>query len=152
YYHNEAVGSDYGKNDAAALGVPGVNISPFTSGMVGISIGGFSSPLVGYSASLPWDRSEANIDLSDIWTRIAGDHTIKSAAVFRRFRWALLQDQTFSPRGVFTYGVNQTSISGKSAGIGNDFASFLLDQPSQVGRDLNSYFPGMRFWEFAVFA
>jgi hypothetical protein len=45
YYHNDAQQSDYGKDDATAVGVPGVNISQFTSGMVGISIGGFSSPL-----------------------------------------------------------------------------------------------------------
>ncbi len=34
HYHNEAQPSDYGQNDAAALGIPGVNISPFTSGQV----------------------------------------------------------------------------------------------------------------------
>ncbi len=151
YYHNEAQPSDYGKNDAAAVGIPGINISLFTSGMVGISIGGFSSPLTGYSASVPWVRSEANIDLSNIWTKIAGNHSIKFGVDLRRIRDNLLQDQQFSPRGVYTFGVNQTSISGKSTGIGNDMASFLLDQPNSVGRDINTYFPGMRIWQFAGF-
>ncbi len=151
YYHNEAQQSDYGKNDAAAIGIPGVNISQFTSGMVGISIGGFSSPITGYSPSVPWVRSEANIDLSNIWTKVAGNHTLKFGVDLRRLRDNLLQDQTYSPRGIYSFGVNQTSISGKSTGVGNDFASFLLDQPSSVGRDINTYFPGMRLWEFAAF-
>jgi len=151
YYHNDAQQSDYGKDDATAVGVPGVNISQFTSGMVGISIGGFTSPLTGYSASLPWNRAETNIGIVNSWTKIAGNHTIKFGADLRRFRDALLQDQTFSPRGVINFGVNQTSISGKSTGVGNDFASFLLDQPSSVGRDLNTYFPNIRTTQFAAF-
>jgi len=151
YYHNEAQQSDFGKNDATAIGIPGVNIGQFESGMVGINITGFSTPLVGYAASIPWDRSEANIDVSNIWTKIAGNHTIKFGADLRRLRDNLEQDQTFSPRGVYYFTVNQTSISGKSTGVGNDFASFLLDQPSEVGRDVNTYFPGMRLWQFASF-
>jgi hypothetical protein len=151
YYHNEARQSDFGKSDSDALGIPGVNIGPFESGMVGISISGFSSPLIGYSASIPWVRSEANIDVSNIWTKIAGNHTIKFGGDLRRLRDNLVQDQTFSPRGVYYFGVNQTSISGKSTGIGNDFASFLVDQPNEVGRDVNTYFPGMRLWQFSAF-
>ncbi len=151
YYHNEAQQSDYGKNDAATIGIPGVNIDAFTSGMVGISIGGFSSPLTGYSPSIPWVRSETNISASNIWTKIAGNHTIKFGADVRRLRDALLQGQTFSPRGVYTFGVNQTSIAGQATGVGNNFASFLLDQPSQVGRDLATYFPGIRATEFSGF-
>ncbi|MGC2658199.1 MAG: TonB-dependent receptor [Bryobacteraceae bacterium] len=151
YYHNDAHPSDFGKDDAAAIGIPGVNIGTFESGMVGINITGFSSPLTGYSASIPWDRSEANIDLSNIWTKIAGNHTIKFGVDLRRLRDNIEQDQAFSPRGVYYFGVNQTSIAGQPTGVGNDFASFLLDQPDEVGRDVNTYFPGMRLWEFSGF-
>jgi hypothetical protein len=35
HYHNVANPSDYGSNDATKLGIPGVNINPFTSGQVG---------------------------------------------------------------------------------------------------------------------
>ncbi len=49
---------------ATQAGIPGVNISQFTSGQVGIIMGDFSSnPLIGYSASLPWIRGETNIDI-----------------------------------------------------------------------------------------
>ncbi len=159
HYHNEAFPSDYGKNDSTDIGIPGVNLGPFTSGMVGISIGGYSSPLFGYSASLPWDRAEANIDIVNSWTKIAKNHQIKWGIDLRRVRDDLLQDQTFSPRGVYTFGTNQTAkqtctnvpvsgppsgCSGSSQGLANDMASFLLDVPSQVARDVNTYFPALR--------
>jgi hypothetical protein len=60
---NEAQPSDYGTDESTALGIPGLNINQFTSGIVGIPINdGFSNPVVGYSASLRWVRAEANVD------------------------------------------------------------------------------------------
>ena len=159
HYHNEAFQSDYGKNDSTDIGIPGVNLGPFTSGMVGITINGYSSPLIGYSASLPWDRAEANIDIVNSWTKIHRNHQIKWGVDIRRLRDDLLQDQTFSPRGVITFSVNQTAkqtcttvpasgppsgCSTSSNGLANDMASFLLDVPSQVARDVNTYFPALR--------
>ena len=154
HLRNEAQPNDYGSNDATTLGVPGVNISgqPFTSGQVGITInGGFSNPLVGYSASLPWIRAESNIDMVNNWTKIAGNHTFKWGVDLRRVRDDLLQDQTFSPRGAFTFSDLQTSQSGATTNIANDVASFLLDQPSQTGRDLNTFFPAYRQWWFFAY-
>jgi hypothetical protein len=149
HYHNTAQQSDYGKADSTAVGIPGINVSPFTSGLVGITInGGFSNPILGYSASLPWVRSEANIDTVASFTKIFGNHTINFGSELRRLRDDLLQDQTFSPRGAITFSEGQTSTPGAPVGFGNDFASFLLDVPSQSGRDLNTYFPAYRQWEF----
>jgi hypothetical protein len=148
HYHNEAQQTDYGQNDSTAIGVPGVNLGPFTSGFVGIQInGGYSSPLTGYSASLPWKRAEANIDVVNSWTKILRNHTIKWGVDLRRVRDDLLQDQTYSPRGIIYFGTNQTSIPGASTGLANDMASFLLDVPYQEGRDVNSYFPALRQWQ-----
>ena len=79
HYHNEAVQSDYGQNDATALGIPGVNLGPFTSGFPGITINGYSSPLFGYSASLPWVRAEENLDAANSRTKLFHNHTIKRA-------------------------------------------------------------------------
>jgi outer membrane receptor protein involved in Fe transport len=153
HYHNEAIPSDYGSNDATKVGIPGVNISPFTSGMVGIQIQNtFTQPLVGYSASLPWVRAEANIDVVNTWTKIHRNHTFKFGVDLRRVRDDLLQDQTFSPRGIYNFNTNQTSIPGATTGFGNAMASFLLDSPSQVGRDINTYFPAYREWQFFAFA
>lgn len=151
HYHNNALPSDYGSNHATEIGVPGVNISPFTSGQVGIDLGSFSSPIIGYSASLPWRRGEANIDFVNHWTKIIGNHTFKFGGDLRRVQDNLLQDQTFSPRGVIQFRENQTSVLGGKTNLANDMASFLLDVPSQVGRDLNTYSPAYRQWWFFAF-
>jgi hypothetical protein len=154
HLRNSAQPNDYGSDDASTIGVPGVNISdqPFTSGQVGITVnGGFSSPLIGYSASLPWIRAESNIDMVNNWTKIVGNHSFKWGVDLRRVRDDLLQDQTFSPRGAFTFGASQSSTSGASTNIANDVASFLLDLPLQTGRDLNTFFPAYRQWWFFAY-
>lgn len=154
-YRNDARQFDYGTKASDALGVPGVNLSDFTSGMVGIVVTNFASgstdPLIGYSASLPWVRAETNIDLVNSWTKTVSKHTVKWGVDLRRIRDDLLQAQTFSPRGRYSYGVNQTSILNANTSFGNSLASFLLDQPSQVGRDLPIVFPTFRAWQLFAF-
>jgi hypothetical protein len=161
HYHNAAQPTDYGKNDAAAIGIPGVNLNTFTSGMVGVQINdGFSDPIVGYSASVPWIRAEANVDIVNTWTKTLGNHTVKWGFDLKRVRDDLLQDQTFSPRGVYYFGNQQTALaiangtggySSSKLGIANDMAAFLLDAPYQIGRDVNTYFPAYRQWELFGF-
>lgn len=154
HLRNSAQPLDFGTTDASTIGIPGVNISgqPFTSGQAAVTINdGFSSPTIGYSASVPWIRAESNIDMVNNWTKVMGNHTIKWGADLRRVRDDLLQDQTFSPRGAFTFSANQTSSTGGSTNAVNDIASFLLDQPSQTGRDLNTFFPCYRQWWFFAF-
>jgi hypothetical protein len=101
---------------------------------------------------VPWIRAESNIDFVNNWTKIVSNHTIKFGVDLRRVRDDLLQDQTFSPRGAFTFSEPQTSQSGAKTNVANDIASFLLDQPSQTGRDLNTFFPAYRQWWFFAFA
>jgi hypothetical protein len=153
HLHNVSQPSNYGSNDATTAGIPGVNVAdnPFTSGQVGITInGGFSNPLIGYSASIPWVRAESNIDMVNNWTKTLKNHSIKFGGDVRRVRDDLLQDQTFSPRGLYTFNDVQTSVPGATTNIANYVASFLLDVPSQVGRDLNTIVPAYRqTWIFA---
>ncbi|HWW17578.1 MAG TPA: TonB-dependent receptor [Candidatus Saccharimonadales bacterium] len=157
WYHNEAHNTDFGQNTSQSLGIPGVNLDPITSGIVGVTInGGFSNPLIGYSASLPWIRAETNIDFANTWTKIRGNHTLKFGADLRRIRDALLQEQTFSPRGLYTFNDGQTALNtgtGETVtSFGNNFASFLVDVPGQAGRDLATFFPNYRAWQFFTFA
>src|SRR5271163_3470363 len=154
HYGNSATPTGYGTDYATQTGIPGVNISPFTSGQVGIILSptDFSSPLIGYSASLPWIRSETNIDGVNHWTKIIRNHTVKFGVDIRRIHDDLLQDQTFSPRGAITFAENNTSQPGAQTNIANEMASFLLDVPQQVGRDINTYFPAYRQWWFFAFA
>ena len=157
WYHNEARNTDYGTTTSQSLGIPGVNLDPITSGIVGVTInGGFSNPLIGYSASLPWVRAETNIDFANTWTKIVRDHTFKFGGDLRRVRDALLQEQTFSPRGVYTFNEGQTALNTgtteSKTSFANDFASFLLDMPGQAGRDLATIFPNYRAWQLFMFA
>ena len=149
-----------------ALGIPGINISQFDSGLVGINIGAFTEPLVGYSASLPWVRAEANIDLVDNVTKTHGNHTFTFGFDMRRIRDDLLQTQTYSPRGAYFFGTSQTNCAGNcqlpngttssattpnsTTSWANDMASFLLDSPqaSSTGRDFSGTFPTYRAWYF----
>jgi hypothetical protein len=166
HYHNTAQESDYGTNASSALGIPGINVSQFDSGLVGINIGAFTEPLVGYSASLPWTRAEANIDLVDNVTKTLRNHTFTFGFDMRRVRDDLLQTQTYSPRGAYFFGAAQTQCAGNcqlangttssattpnnTTSWANDVASFLLDSPqaASTGRDFSGTFPTFRAWYF----
>ncbi len=159
HYSNSATPTGYGTDYATQIGIPGVNISQFTSGQVGIIMpdfvaGSTSNPLIGYSASLPWIRTETNVDVVNHWTKIVRNHTFKFGVDLRRIHDDLLQDQTFSPRGLYTFSETNTSVNapGVATNIANMMASFLLDEPSGVGRDINTYFPALRAWWFFAFA
>ncbi|PYU83921.1 MAG: TonB-dependent receptor [Acidobacteria bacterium] len=153
-YRNTARQNDYGSNASTAIGIPGVNVEPFESGLTGISIDAtISNPMVGYSASLPWVRAETDLDVVSNWNKVIGNHTIKWGGNLVRLRDDLLQEQTFSPRGLWHFGSGQTGSNATGApkvGFANNFASFFLGFPSQVGRDLALVFPAYREWQ--VFA
>ena len=152
-YRNTANNSDYGTDSSANVGIPGVNVSDFTSGMTGLTGSGFSDPIIGYSASLPWIRAETDIEVVNNWTKMWGNHTFEFGGNFVRIRDDLLQEQTFSPRGLWTFAAGQTSLNGgPKSGFANNFASLLLGVPSQVGRDLPVYFPAYRAWQLFLYA
>lgn len=139
HYYNTANPTDYGSNASTQIGIPGVNINPFTSGLASVNINTFSNPLVGYSASLPWQRGETNFDAVNNWTKILRNHSIIVGGEIRWVKDDLTQGQTFGPRGAFNYADGQTGLNtpGSKTSFANDFASFLLDIPNQVGRDVN---------------
>jgi hypothetical protein len=148
HYHNEAQASDYGTAASTALGIPGVNVSAFTSGLVSIN-GPFTNPMIGYAGSLPWVRAEANIDLVNNYTKLYKNHTFKFGFDMRRLRDDLLQTQTFGPRGAYTFASAQTGAPGDTNTTwANTMGSLLLDLPSAGGRDFSIVFPTYRSWQF----
>lgn len=137
HYFNTTRQTDYGSTDAANVGIPGINLNPFTSGLTSVNITGFSAPLVGYNPGIPWLRGETNIDVVNNWTKILGNHSIKFGGELRRVRDDLTQGGVYGPRGAYTYANGQTATTTSTSGFANAWASFLLDAPSLVGRDVN---------------
>src|SRR5215471_2520568 len=144
-YRNDAQNQDTGLKTSEEIGIPGVNLDEFTSGLAYIDIAGYTNPVVGFSPSLPWIRAETDVDLVNNWTKIFKDHTIKWGVDARLNKDDLLQTQTYSPRGRFFFRAGPTALNGGGAsGFANAFASFLLDLPNEYGRDLPGTFPTVR--------
>jgi outer membrane receptor protein involved in Fe transport len=155
YYHNEALAAGHGKLTAQEVGIRGANIDEWTSGLTQVDITGFSNPVVGFAASLPWDRSETTIQFAAVATKLLGNHTIKFGEDLRHNRDFLLQTQdNGGSRGRFRFRGPQTAIPSDGAaqnGFANAFASFLLDAPAEIGRDLRVVDPGTRHYGYFTF-
>ena len=141
YYHNEALTTANGQNLAEQVGIKGVNLDEWTSGPTTINIAnGYGNYVLGYVGSLPWDRWERTWELSTTLTKVLNNHTFKFGGNFRKNSDKLLQTQdNQGPRGGFSFSGAQTGSTADTAansGIANSFASFLLDLPSGMARDL----------------
>ncbi len=140
WYHNVAVTQADGLNTSTDVGIPGVNLDNFSSGLTTINISGFTGPVLGFVNSLPWDRGETTYIGSGILTKIMGNHSLKVGEEIRHNRDLLLQIQDQGGvRGQFSFNGGRTAIPSDTAaqnGIANAFAAFLLDAPSGYSRDL----------------
>ena len=143
--HNQAINIDSGLKTSQDVGIPGVNLDAWSSGLAEFRMDGYSTPVLGFSPSLPWIRSVTNFNIVNNWTKTMGTHLFKWGVDIRRERQDLLQTQTFNPRGRFTFTAGPTALNGDpKTSFGNSFASFLLDQPNSIGRDLAVIFPARR--------
>ena len=143
YYHNVTTTEGHGLTTSTEIGIPGANLDDYTSGISSISIGGYSNPIVGFSASQPWDRSEKTWNVTTVLTRLFASHTVKLGGEWRSNEDMLLQTQDAGgPRGEFTFNASGTGLPSESAtlsGVANSMASFLLDWPNGVRRDLKVF-------------
>jgi hypothetical protein len=156
YYHNIATAQGAGLNTSDEVGIRGANLDDFTSGLTQIEIqNGYSNPTLGFSASLPWDRSEKTYNVASTFTKIRDNHTVKVGFDVRHNRDFLLQVQDLGgSRGRFRFNAAQTASPTDTAsqnGYANSFASFLLDLPSLVSRDLKVTDPGTQHWAIFTF-
>src|SRR5262249_12276565 len=144
WYHNVAIAQAAGLKTSDEVGIKGANLDDFSSGLTSINIAGFSGPVLGFSASLPWDRGETTYIGSGILTKLWGNHSFKVGEEIRHNRDLLLQIQDQGGvRGQFSFNGGRTAIPGSTPeaiasqnGLGNAFASFLLDVPSGYSRDI----------------
>jgi hypothetical protein len=156
YYHNVALAQGAGLNTTDEVGIRGVNLDEFTSGLTQIEIQqGYSNPVLGFANSMPWDRSEKTFNVASTFTKIRGNHSVKVGFDARHNRDFLLQVQdNGGSRGRYRFSGAQTASPTDSAsqnGYANAFASFLLDAPSLVSRDLKVTDPGTQHWALFTF-
>jgi hypothetical protein len=156
YYHNVALAQGAGLNTSEEVGIRGANLDEFTSGLTQIEIQqGYSNPALGFANSLPWDRSEKTFNMASTFTKIKGNHSVKVGFDIRHNRDFLLQVQdNGGSRGRYRFSAAQTASPTDAAsqnGYANAFASFLLDTPSLVSRDLKVTDPGTQHWAFFTF-
>src|SRR3954469_20822349 len=140
YYHNVTATTGNGLTTSTDVGIPGANLDEYTSGVSNISIGSYTDPILGFSASQPWDRSEKTWNVTTTLTKLMSTHTVKLGGEWRHNRDMLLQTQDAGgPRGRFNFtssGTTTPADLNAALGVANAFASFLLDWPSTVQRDL----------------
>lgn len=142
---NDARNSDYGRKTSEEIGIRGVNLDDWTSGLTEIRINGYTSPVVGFSPSLPWARSVTSFGFVNNFSKTLTKHILRFGVDIRRERNDLLQTQTFNPRGRFEYEPGQAGdASDTRRNFANAFAAFLLDVPNRSGRDLPFIFPARR--------
>ncbi len=157
WYHNVAASEGQGLDTARQLGVPGVNISDYTSGIMSVNLQNYSNPVVGFANSMPWDRGETTWTFATTLTKLAGNHQIKFGADLRRDRDYLLQTQDFGgPRGTFSYNGSGTSSPSDPVAmrnnVANSLASFMLDYANDVRRDVPFVDePGTRHQQYFFF-
>jgi hypothetical protein len=156
YYRNTTITTGDGLTTSTDVGIPGANLDAYTSGVSTMSIGGYSDPLLGFSASQPWDRWERTFNVVSSMTRLMSAHTMKIGGEFRKNTDVLLQTQDAGgPRGRFAFSAAGTGSPAETAslsGLANPLASFLLDWPSTVQRDLKVIDqPGTKHWAVAAF-
>ena len=151
YYRNVTSTTGQGLTTSTDVGIPGANLNDFTSGISSININSYTGPLLGFSASQPWDRWEKTWNGTATLTRLLSSHTIKLGTELRHNSDMLLQTQDAAgPRGGFTFNASGTGSPAESAStnsLANSMASFLLDWPSAVSRDLKVFDnPGTKHW------
>ncbi len=101
--------SDYGHKSATSLGILGVNISDFSSGMPGINVTDFTG-LSGGPAFLPANPRETHWQLEDGISWTLGHHQVKFG-----YRYVRRMTSTYTgppgggPRGDMTFGKNFTN-------------------------------------------
>jgi hypothetical protein len=156
YYRNTTITTGDGLTTSQDIGIPGANLDDYTSGLSQFTINGYSDPILGFAASQPWDRSEKTWNVVSSMTKLMNRHTVKFGGEWRKNRDILLQTQDAGgSRGRFAFSASGTGSPAETAslsGIANPLASFLLDWPSTVQRDLKVVDqPGTRHWAVATF-
>ncbi len=129
----------FGQNLADQFGIPGINISPITTGLPRLQIAGFMG--LGPAAFLPDLSAQNTIQVLDNLTLIRGAHTLKFGFDFRRRHRNNFE--TFNQQGVFIFTPRWTGFS---------MSDFLTGFPVTTLRTVLHGRFGKRSWELAAYA
>jgi hypothetical protein len=133
---------------AAALGIPGINISDTSGGLPGYTIAspGFT---IGDASTFPEFSRTITYQLENITTIVKGSHTIKFGG--RYLRNIFNGFSAFPTRGTYNFSGQFTRQVGGTSSA-SALADFALGAPNTINRgDLSGVF-GIRFYGLAVFA
>ena len=140
--------SDYGRNSAQQFGIPGVNLSPQTSGLPAMAVAGLFN--VGDSLLTPLYLASTDWNISEKVVGIKGRHILRFGLDYQHELGST--GYLVYGRGFYTY-LNLTTSSAVGTPGGNAFASFLTGAPYQVLRDT---FPagliGLISWRVGFYA
>lgn len=139
--------SDFGHNSSTSLGIQGLNISPYTTGLPNFTIGGSCGSeftcLQGGTAFLPANPRQTSIQGEDTLSITKGNHQLKFG--FRYVRILASPFTNTTTRGGLTFGDNYTNSG--SIGVptasnpkpppvgGAGLASILLGFPNAGSRN-----------------
>ncbi len=128
--------SDFGHNSSTSLGIQGLNISPYTTGLpnftIGSACGNEFTCLQGGTAFLPANPRQTNIQFEDALSWSKGSHQMKFG--FRYVRVLASPFTNTTTRGGLTFSDTFTSI-GTAATGGAGLASILLGFPNAGSRN-----------------
>ena len=128
--------SDFGHNSATSLGIQGLNLSQYSTGLPNFSIGnGCGSEftcLQGGTAFLPANPRQTDIQFEDTLSIVRGEHQFKVG--FRYVRVLASPFTNTTTRGSLTFNDNFTNIGTASTG-GSGLAAILLGFPNSGSRN-----------------
>jgi hypothetical protein len=128
--------SDFGHNSCTSLGIEGLNISKYTTGLpnitIGSSCGNEFTCLQGGTAFLPANPRQTDIQLEDTLSMTRGRHGLKVG--FRYVRVLASPFTNTTTRGAMTFNDNFTN-SGSAAKGGSGLAGLLLGLPNSGSRN-----------------
>ena len=130
---------DYGANPANAVGLPGINLNPITSGMTQLTFQNIRN--LGANSNQPLITNQNDFQFFDNVTYNRAKHTVKMGGSFTPRSREILNADTIV--GQFGFNNNMTSnCAGQAAGCtvssatGFDVASFMLGLTSAKNRNL----------------
>jgi Carboxypeptidase regulatory-like domain/TonB dependent receptor-like, beta-barrel len=134
---------DFGKKTADDVGVRGLNLDDFSSGLFAGFIDGnnnfggtnFGSGLGVNRCNCPLDQEENQFQFVSNTTKFVGDHTFKFGADIRRAYNLRVPSDTHRA-GELSFNNSRTSIGGGGQGLG--LATFLLGDATNFGRYIST--------------